>query len=360
MRLVVKVGTNVLTDNSDQVQGFKVEEIVSQIFNLKKDHQIILVSSGAMALGKQALPELELSQKKQVWAAIGQPLLMNLHAEQAEKFSLEIGQCLLLRDDFTDRDSYDHFVNTIEGMLTAKILPIINENDVVAMSDLTVGDNDLLAAMVAVALDADKLILLTNQSGLYTANPDTDADAKLISEVKNIDAELEKLYSDKTVSSLGRGGVLSKIRAARHAVNAGIETYIVDGRKKDVLGDVLSKKDSGTRFLTTAAKASSLQKRWLMSAKGFGQLVVDDGAVKALEQGKSLLLPGIIAIKGLFDKTEIVEIISKTGLAVAYGKVNYSSQDIQKAVKLKNQTDKKSGILEKEVIHRNYMVSLKF
>lgn len=359
MRIVIKVGTNVLTDNSDKVQEFKVAQIIKEIVDLKTEHQIILVSSGAVALGKEALPELKLNQKKQIWAAIGQPLLMKLYAEQAHKIRLEVGQCLLLRDDFTDRDSYDHFVNTMEGMLTADVLPIINENDVVAMSDLTVGDNDLLAAMVAVAMDADKVVLLTNQSGLYTGNPDTETTAKLISEVKNIDYELEKLYSNKTGSSLGRGGILSKVRAARHAVNAGIEAYIADGRREGILKKILNKENQGTKFLTTATKAGSAQKRWLLSAKGFGQLVIDDGAVKALAQGKSLLLPGIVTIKGLFDKSEIVEIISKTGSAIAYGKINYSNQDMQKALNMRKQSNK-ANILDKEVVHRNYMVSLRF
>jgi glutamate 5-kinase len=359
MRIVVKIGTNVLADNSDSIQESKAEQIIRQISVLRKEHQVVLVSSGAIALGKQALPDLNESKEKQVWAAIGQPLLINLYAKQAHKYNFQVGQCLLLRDDFTHRDSYDHFVTTIEGMLAGGVLPIINENDVVAMSDLTVGDNDLLAAMVAVAIDADRLILLTNQSGLYTKNPDIDANAQLIPEVENADYEFEKLYSEEATSNLGRGGILSKVRAARHTVHAGIETYIADGRKNNILNDLLSGKEHGTKFLTTVTKAGSSQKRWLMSAKGFGQLVIDDGAVSALNQGKSLLLPGVVTVKGLFDKSEIVEIISKTGSAVAYGKINYSSQDMQKALNTRKQPEG-ANVLEKEVVHRNYMVKLKF
>ena len=357
MRIVVKVGSNVLTDNSYQIKHAKVKQIVDQIAEFKsKGREVILVSSGAVGSGRERLPKLNISQKKQVWAAVGQPLLMDLYKQYFTKYKISIGQCLLLRNDFTDRERYDNFVGTIEGLLKAGVLPIINENDVVAMADLTVGDNDLLAAMVAVAVAAEKLVLLTNQKGLYTSNPDTDPQAELISEVANVDFELEKLCS-KEVSTLGRGGMLSKVRAAKHAVHAGIETYIADGRDPRMLSRLFKGKANSTKFIVRYPKVMTAQKRWLLSAKGFGQLIIDDGAAKALQNNKSLLMPGIIGAKGLFDRSEIVEIISKQGLAVAYGKVNYDNNDIQAALIKRKMNDKKFR-LEKEVVHRDYMAVL--
>lgn len=358
MRLVVKVGTNVLTDNSYEIKPSRIKEILSGIFGLqKKHHQVILVSSGAIAAGKAILPQLKIPQKKQVWAAVGQPLLMQSYQHYASEFGLAVGQCLLLRNDFTDRERYDNFVRTIEGLLIGNILPIINENDVVATEDLTVGDNDFLSAMVAVALKADKLFLLTNQKGLYTGNPDSDLNAKLIEVVKDVDFELEKLCT-KEVSTLGRGGMLSKVRAAKHAVHAGIETFIADGRKKGILMELLNKNYEGTRFLPLLDREISEQKRWLLSAKGFGQLIIDDGAVRALKQDKSLLFPGIIGIKGMFDKGEIVEVISKAGVAASYGKVNFNDKDLQSALLKRKTSQNKSLTLDREVIHRDYMVIL--
>ena len=206
---------------------------------------------------------------------------MQAYINAGRGLNLPVAQCLLLRDDFTNRERYGNFVQSLEAMLFGKILPIINENDVMATQDLTVGDNDVLAAMVSVAINAEKLILLTNQAGLFTDNPDTNSNATLVSEVKNVDAELEKLCSAEC-SALGRGGMLSKVRAAKHAVHAGIETFIADGSKDKILLEIINGKQHGTKFVPLVFQGMSAQKRWLMSAKGFGELIIDDGAVKAL------------------------------------------------------------------------------
>lgn len=358
MRLVIKVGTNVLTDNSYEIKFSRIRQILSEILELhKKKYEVILVTSGAVGSGRAVLPNLNSIQNKQIWAAIGQPLLMHSYQHYASEMGLTVAQCLVLRNDFTDRERYENFVKTIDGLLAASVLPIINENDVVANNDLTVGDNDLLSAMVAVAVKADKLFLLTNQTGLYTSNPDTDSHAQIIKVVEDVDFELEKLCT-KEVSTLGRGGMLSKVRAAKHAVHAGVETFIADGRKKGILLNLLGKQYNATRFVPLETKEISGQKRWLLSAKGFGQLIVDDGAAKALKLNKSLLFPGIVNIRGMFDKGEIVEIISKTGAAVAYGKSNYNDKDLQKALQDKKNSPIKLPILEREVVHRDYMVVL--
>lgn len=360
MRIVIKVGTNVLTSNSYQIQHTKVKELVGEIFELKRKHyDVILVSSGAVGSGKEKLPDLKLEHKKQVWAAVGQPVLMQLYSRYATRYNMLVAQCLLLRNDFTDKERYDNFVATIEGLLKAGVVPVINENDVVAMEDLTVGDNDLLAAMISVAVKADELILLTNQKGLYTSNPDIDPVAKLIPFVRNVDFELEKLCN-YNLSSLGRGGMLSKVRAAKHAVHAGTKVCIADGRESYILSKLLIKKEKlGTVFAAQGSKEISHHHRWMMAAKSFGQLIIDDGAVKALLSGKSLLLPGIINIKGIFDAGEVVEVISKIGTAVAYGKTGYNNQDLQKTLAKRKKEIKKKITLEKEIIHCDHMVILK-
>lgn len=274
-----------------------------------------------------------------------------------EKLGLEVGQFLILRSELIDRERYTHLVEVLEAILKNGVLPIINGNDVIAMADLVAKDNDMLAAMIAVAVRADKLLILTNQAGFFTANPVLDPAAKLISEVKNVDFELEKLCAGPS-SSGGSGGMLSKIRAAKHAVNAGIEILIVDRREDQVLKRALAERYIGTKFVAAKINADlSPQKRWLMAAKCFGQLVIDDGAVKALRNSKSLLLPEIISVKGFFNKGEIVEIVSVTGLAVGYGKTNYGYKDILDKLNERKRLGA-ALTLGKEVIHCDHMTVL--
>lgn len=359
MRIVIKIGTNVLTTDAGLIQEEAVQRLTKEIFGLRKQgHEIILVSSGAVGCGKARLPNIQSKQEVQIWAAVGQPFLMSLYSRYAEQFGFEIGQFLILRSELTDRERYTNLVEVLEEMLKSGVLPIINGNDVIAMADLVAKDNDMLAAMIAVALKADRLLLLTNQEGFFTANPLVDSTAKLIKEVKNVDFELEQLCAGPK-SSGGSGGMLSKIRAAKHAVNAGIETLIVNGREKNVLEQALQASNHiGTKFLATKrAEDLSQQKRWLMAAKCFGQLVIDDGAVRALRNSKSLLLPGIISVRGVFDKGEIVEVVSNKGLAIAYGKTNYNNSDIYNKLNERKQSGK-GQTLEKEVIHHDHMTVL--
>ncbi|MDE2312491.1 MAG: glutamate 5-kinase, partial [Patescibacteria group bacterium] len=221
MRLIVKVGTNVLTNNSQTLQPAVLKRLVAEIFGLQSaGYEVVLVSSGAVASGRARLAKLESGVAKQILAGVGQPFLMQAYGKYAAEFGAEIGQVLILRSELTDRERYNNLVEVLTGMLRAGVLPVVNGNDVIATADLIVGDNDLLAAMVAVAVGADKLIILTNQAGMFTGNPDTDKDVELITEVKNINHELERLCSRAT-SSNGRGGMLSKVRAAKHAAAAG-------------------------------------------------------------------------------------------------------------------------------------------
>lgn len=356
MRIVIKVGTNVLTRNSSKLNSSVIRRILGEIFSLQqKGHEVVLVSSGAIGCGKNKLPDLNIEHQKQVWAAVGQPLLMQEYNRYADEWNLKIGQCLFLRVDFFDRERYQHLVDTITAMLKAQVIPIVNGNDMVARSDLAVGDNDMLAAMTAVAIAADYLILLTNQEGLFTGNPDTDKSAVLMSRVENVDAKLEEMCA-KEISSLGRGGMISKVRAAKQTVHAGIEAYIADGREPGVIAKILEGQNVGTRFVAAKSKPKSEQKRWLVAARGYGQVVIDNGAARALKSNNSLLFPGIVGLKGLFDKGEIVEIMSKVGEAVAYGKVNFSQKDLQEALRQKKEKQKVD--FKREVVHKDYLIVL--
>ena len=358
MRIVVKIGTNVLTGDFNTPQSSIIQRLMGEIFALRKmGHEVILVSSGAVGTGWQFLPKLDADEGTQIWAAIGQPVLMRMYSEAATEFGAQVGQVLILRSELTDRQRYDTLVNVLNAMLKSEVLPVINGNDVISLADLLASDNDLLAGMVAIATGADKLVILTNQEGLFTADPNLDKNAKLVKEVKNIDFEFERLCSN-TKSAPGRGGMLSKVRAAKHAANAGIETYIVDGRQKDILQKVFLSESVGTKVLAGGNPEMTRHKRWLLAAKGFGQIIVDGGAVKALRNFKSLLFPGIVSARGLFGKGEIVEVIDKTGLAVAYGKANYDQGELFDALAIKK-THEKNLKFAKEVIHCDHMAVIK-
>jgi glutamate 5-kinase len=353
MKLIVKVGTNILANSEGVIDSVQLNRIVDAlVVLLQAGHTIALVSSGAIGAGRGVFPQAGGPLRKRVWAALGQPVLMQNYIEAFRRHGMIVGQCLLLRNDFSNRERYENFINTVQGMIDCGAVPVINENDVVATADLTVGDNDQMAAMAAIALGADKLILLTNQKGLFKSNPDHDSSTELISEVANVDRELERLCSSES-SALGRGGMLSKVRAAKHAVHAGIETYIADGRTPEIISDLVGGKPGGTRFVPFAQPPTGVQQRWLLAAKGFGQIIIDDGAVTALRSGKSLLFPGIVTVKGLFDSGEIVEVIAKSGEGVAYGKSAFDHQTLLEA--LAQRKGGAPGKMDREVIHRNYM-----
>jgi glutamate 5-kinase len=358
MRLVIKVGTQVIAGKTGLSKA-RIKQIVGEMALLsKRGHEIILVASGAVRAGMPKLPLLNSPLKKKIWASIGQPILMKSYEDAFERLNFKIGQVMILRNNFTSHEGYGNLVSLLEVFLQAKIIPVLNENDPTKTKDLTLGDNDILSAMVAVAVSADKLIILTDQDGLYSGNPSKNPDAVLIKTVSDIDFEIEKLCG-KEKSSVGLGGMLSKVRATKHAVNSGTEVLICNGTKKGRLLATLGKDFYGTRFVPKIKMQMSDKKRWMMSAKGAGIMTIDDGAAKALHSGKSLLLPGVVAIKGDFKRGEIVEIVSKSGLAVAYGKVNFPAREIQIALATQRQSQEKGlRILGREVIHRNYMVLL--
>jgi len=247
MRIVIKVGTQVIAGKNGLDQK-KINKLIKEISILLKHRvEVVLVTSGAVGAG---LPKSPISNphRKKIAAAIGQPILIHDYYREAQKYNISIGQILILSDDLNKNERFNNFVSNIKAMLAHRILPIINENDVMKGEDLTIGDNDILSAKVAVGLKANKLLILTNQNGLYTCNPDQNKNAKLIKKVKNINSKIENLCSPHK-SDLGLGGMISKVQAAKYATNHSVETLIGNGNEKGIIEKALGKNFSGTRFL---------------------------------------------------------------------------------------------------------------
>ncbi len=252
MRLVIKIGTQVISDKAGLSRS-RMARIVGEIVGLLKlGHEVVLVSSGAIGAGL-SLVDFSSPLRKKIAAAVGQPMLMHSYIRQAKKHKIIVGQVLILSDDFTNRKHFKNFVSNIQAMLSNKVLPIINENDVMKREDLRVNDNDMLGAMVAVGLKADKLIILTNKNGLYTGNPDYDKDARLIKNVPVINANIKSLCAVGK-SLLGVGGMLAKVEAAEYATKRGVETLIGNGEKRGTITVALGDNFSGTRFMAKNRK----------------------------------------------------------------------------------------------------------
>jgi glutamate 5-kinase len=254
MRIVVKVGTQIIA-NAKGLDQKKIASLVKEISSvIKAGHEVVLVSSGAVGAGlpkldKKKFGDLSPNAHKKVAAAIGQPMLMHDYIREAKKQKIRVAQVLILRDDFTNEEHFKSFVINIENMLHHSVLPIINENDVMKREDLLIGDNDGLSAMVAAGLKADKLIILTNQDGLFTANPDLDKKAELVKTVDKVDSKIEK-YCSTEGSTLGRGGMITKVNAAKYATERNVATFICRGDKKGIIAAAVDdKKFHGTKFL---------------------------------------------------------------------------------------------------------------
>jgi len=366
-RIVAKFGTSLLTGGSDHLDREIMANLVSQVAQLHDQGlEVIIVSSGAIASGRH---KLGLTRKikgipfKQVLASVGQHRLMSLYEQLFSQYDITVAQALLAKADLLDRAGYLNARNTLLALLELRVLCIVNENDVVAVDELheaIFGDNDNLSAMVANLIDADRLLILTDTAGLYTADPHCDPNARLISEVRRIDSEIERLAAD-TPSRLGTGGMITKIEAAKLATASGVTVVIADGREPDIILRLASGEAIGTRFLPITSKLES-RKRWMLSGLSTkGQLVVDSGAALALrKQKRSLLAAGIKSIDGQFQRGDIVNIYDAEGSCIGCGITNYSSADI---VVIKGAHSKKIASLlgydyGSEVVHRNNLIVL--
>lgn len=363
-RLVVKVGSNVLT--CDQGLNLPViYELSRQISGLMAEGlEVILVSSGAMASGQKKIGLAERPREiplRQAIAAVGQPGLMLEYEKAFAVYAIKVAQILLTGDDLTaSRERYLNARNTLNTLLSWKIVPVINENDTVGVAEIKFGDNDNLSAMISLLMNADLLINLTDIDGLYTGDPRRQTDVELIREVRIIDAEIERIAGD-IPGSLGTGGMLSKIRAAAKVVNAGIPMIIASGRTPDILKKLLAGEPLGTFFMPTREKLSN-RKCWIgYNIKPKGEICIDAGAVAAITlHGKSLLPGGIVSVHGDFGVGDAVSLIREDQVRVAMGLVNYTADEIRKIIGCR--TDQIPACLgEKpydEVIHRDNLTTL--
>jgi len=357
-RIVVKVGSNVLTADNDLNLG-AIRSISRQICHLiQADMEVILVSSGAMASGirKLGLPKRpDVIPKRQAVAAVGQAGLILAYERAFARYQKKVAQILLTSEDLAIRQRYLNARNTLNTLLSWQVVPIINENDTVMVEEIQFGDNDTLAAMIALLMDADILINLTDIDGLYTKDPRTCADAELIPVVSKFEKRIEK-FAGNMPGALGTGGMLSKIRAARKLSAAGVPMVIANGIQPNILKRLFSGKDHGTFFIPRKQKLAS-RKCWIaFNLKPKGAVVIDAGAASAiLKRGKSLLPGGITTVVGDFSVGAAVEFKDITNEVLGIGLVNYSASDIRKIKGLKSDQIKKHLGYKPfdEVIHRD-------
>jgi glutamate 5-kinase len=363
-RVVVKVGSAVLTDTGGINQAV-IGNIANDLSFLRKTgREVILVSSGAVAAGKRKViipdgTELGLNDK-QALAAIGQPILMQSYETAFDRFGQTISQVLLTHSDLANRNRYLRVRNTILTLFRYGAIPILNENDTVAVEELRFGDNDTLAALISNLIEADMFICLTDVIGLYTGNPQTDPDARPVYTVSSVTKEIEAMAGN-VKSALGTGGMQSKIKAAKIVSVGGGCSFIGPGREKGILQKLFSGEMIGTFFLPAQDKITR-RKQWIshvLLPKGY--LVLDNGACSAIiSQGRSLLPAGILEVRGQFGIGDAVHCLDQNGKVIAAGLINYCSIDVDRIKQHRSQdiTDLLGVKDSDEVIHRDNLVLL--
>lgn len=330
--VVVKLGTSVLTGGTKKIDRAHLVELVRQCARLiRQGHQVVIVTSGAIAAGREHLNHPELANtiaNKQMLAAVGQSRLIQEWEKMFAIYGIHIGQMLLTRADLDDRERYLNARDMLQALLTNHIVPVVNENDAVATAEIKVGDNDNLSALVAILAEADKLLLLTDQPGLFTADPRSNPDAELIREVHAIDETLHQIAGG-SVTGLGTGGMATKLQAADIARRAGIEVTIASGSKPEVIQALVEGASIGTRFLPLSTPLES-RKRWILAGPPpAGNIVIDAGAAKAvIERHSSLLAKGILSVEGDFERGAVARICDQNGKLLARGLCRYSSKDL--------------------------------
>jgi len=361
MRIVVKVGTGTLSLGGERLSRRSMLELVRQVSQLHLDgHEVILVTSGSVFAGRETVGKLPRRRDilfKQALAAVGQVRLMAIYEQLFGLYEIVIAQALLTRADMIDRERYLNARNTMLSLLTLRIVPVINENDVVAVEEIRIGDNDNLSALVANLVDADLLTILTDQAGLYTADPRLDSTAQLIHEVRCIDDQVRRLAGGSG-SSFGTGGMATKIQAAEMATRSGTQVVIAAGSEPNVLVRLVNGESIGTRFLPVVTHMES-RKRWILAEPALGDVGVDEGAAQALiQQGKSLLAVGVTGVSGQFERGQTVRMLAPDGREIARGITNYNAADL--AAIRGHQSEEIPAILGYQygptVVHRDDMV----
>jgi len=362
-RIVVKLGTSTLTAGTDFLSPPRMVELVRQMAQIhQRGCKIVLVSSGAIAAGRERLGFPDLPKQipaKQMLAAVGQPRLMALYEKLFDLYGIFVAQVLITRADLSNRRRYLNSRNTLESLLDQGVIPIVNENDTVTSEEIRVGDNDNLSARVANLIEADLLVLLTDQPGLYRTDPHYDPSPDLIHEVvtPNIPQDIWEAAGDAHIS-LGTGGMLTKVQAADLARRSGAHVVIAAGDQENVLLRLVDGDALGTHFNPVASTLESRKRYILASDLAEGSLIIDEGAAFALRDGGSLLPVGIIKVEGNFERGDPVSVKDTNGVEIARGLVNYRSNDTEKI-----SGNRSSSILTilgfaygDEVIHRNNLV----
>lgn len=363
-RIVIKVGSSTLTHKNGQLNISRMEKLVCQLAELHHaGKEIVLVTSGAVGAG---MGKLGLDRKprtipeKQACAAVGQGILMHMYEQLFAKYGEIVAQILLTKEDITDRQRFLNARNALYALLQLRVIPIINENDTVAVDEIRLrfGDNDNLSALVASLTEAELLVLLTDIDGLYTSNPKEDKKATLIQEISKITPEIKSLAGGAG-SLIGTGGMMTKVEAGKIATHSGAVMVIANGGKKDILHRILAGEKVGTLFYP-GNNSLQAKKKWIAFGSAVqGKIFIDQGAGKALRKdGKSLLPGGITGFEGKFKTGNTVSLIDDTGKEIARGIVNYSYQEVDKI------RGKKTADIERilgykdfdEVVHRNNLV----
>lgn len=361
-RLVVKVGSSLVTNEGRGIDAQAIATWAAEIAALRDlGREIVVVSSGAVAEGMKRLSWVRRPQSMQdlqAAAAVGQMGLAQVYETEFRRFGLQTAQILLTHEDLADRTRYLNARSTLTRLIELGVIPIINENDTVVTDEIKVGDNDTLAALVTNLIEADALVILTDQAGLYTADPRSHPDARLLSKVKAGDPRLEAMAGGAG-SLIGKGGMLTKVLAARRAASAGAHTIVASGRESKVLQRLAGGEMIGTSFIANTAKLTA-RKQWIADQLQLrGALVLDAGALKALlRDGKSLLPIGVSEVQGDFARGDVVACLSQAGSEVGRGLINYASSEARRIIgKPSSEIESLLGFVEEpELIHRSNLV----
>ncbi|WP_182199275.1 glutamate 5-kinase [Paraliobacillus salinarum] len=361
-RVVIKIGSSSLTESDGSLSLKKLQEHTRAIAALmKQDIEVILISSGAVSAGFR---DLGYSSRpvtvsgKQAAAAVGQGLLIEAYAEAFKAYGIVSAQLLVTRDVFVHHQQFTNVYQTINELLKRSVIPIINENDSVAIDELTFGDNDMLSALISGLVNADYLIMLTDINGLYNANPNYHADAIRYDQLDHVSDELISQTSQDSSSKVGTGGMKSKLLAAQTALSLGVHAFVGIGEGQNKFIDIVNGNGDGTYIGNHQTQYVRKEKQWIaFHSKVTGQIVIDQGAKAALlNKGKSLLPAGVTSVTGDFKPNDVVEIVFQDNV-IAKGKVNYSSAEIDqiKGLSSVNAMDM-TNQHKSEVIHRDHLV----
>lgn len=361
-RIVVKVGTTTLTHVNGKLNLNRLEQLVRQLADLQNQgKEVVIVTSGAVGagMGRLGLTEKPASiLERQALAAVGQGLLMQVYEKIFAEYGITVAQVLLTRNDIEDRKRYLNARNTLLTLLKYRVIPIINENDTIATEELKIGENDTLSALVTGLIDAELLILLSDIDGLYTKDPKKDPTAELIPFVTEVTDEIKEMAGG-SASSLGTGGMVTKIGAAQMALAAGASMVIMNGDDPSQIQKIFIGKPVGTVFVSKQPVVNH-RKRWIaFGPKPHGVITVDQGAERALlEQGKSLLPSGVVAVAGEFEEGDLIKVVNRENKELARGLTNYTQEQLMKI--MGHKTGEIEGILgyksSDEVIHRDNLV----